>query len=378
MKHKILVVDDSALMRKYLRQMLETQDDFEVHTARDGEDALRQIRELDPDVVTLDINMPVMDGLTCLSHIMTELPRPVVMVSSLTEKGALATFEALELGAVDYLPKPDGTVSLRIKDLTDELIAKVRAALRAKRRPRRKIKTRTGRRPAEPLGRNRVSQESATRPSMAGPAEGKAVEGLVLIGVSTGGPRTLEEILPELPADFPLPVLVAQHMPGKFTRVFAERLNRQCALRVSEVGGPTPLEPGTVWIARGDADVVVSRRKDRLVALSVPADDRFLWHPSVERMVRSALDHVPPEHLIAVELTGMGNDGAEAMAEVHRRGGRTVAESEETAVVFGMPRELIELGGADAVLPADRIAEQLVEWAHGDTRANKGRRAARA
>ncbi|NOY45849.1 MAG: chemotaxis-specific protein-glutamate methyltransferase CheB [Deltaproteobacteria bacterium] len=363
-------------MRKYLRQMLETQDDFEVHTARDGEDALRQIREIDPDVVTLDINMPVMDGLTCLSHIMTEFPRPVVMVSSLTEKGALATFEALELGAVDYLPKPDGTVSLRIKNLTDELIAKVRAALRAKQRPPRKTKMGPRGRPKRPAA-GRTSRERAAGAEEAGPPDRAAPEGLVLIGVSTGGPRTLEEILPELPADFPLPVLVAQHMPGKFTRVFAERLNRQCALRVSEVGGPTPLEPGTVWIARGDADVVVSRRKDRLVGLSVPADDRFLWHPSVERMVRSAMDHVPPEHLIAVELTGMGNDGAEAMAEVHRRGGRTVAESEETAVVFGMPRELIELGGADAVLPADRIAGQLVEWAHGDTR-SKGRRAARA
>ncbi|WP_025323805.1 chemotaxis-specific protein-glutamate methyltransferase CheB [Deferrisoma camini] len=377
MKHKILVVDDSALMRKYLRQMLETQDDFEVHTARDGEDALRQIRELDPDVVTLDINMPVMDGLTCLSHIMTEFPRPVVMVSSLTEKGALATFEALELGAVDYLPKPDGTVSLRIKDLTDELVAKVRAALRAKRRPRRKTRAREEGLPKRSVG-GRASPKSSTRPSTASPAEWAAAEeGVVLIGVSTGGPRTLEEILPELPADFPLPVLVAQHMPGKFTRVFAERLNRQCALRVAEVGGPTPLEPGTAWIARGDADVVVSRRKGRLVALSVPADERFLWHPSVERMVRSALDHVPPERLIAVELTGMGNDGAEAMAEVHRRGGRTVAESEETAVVFGMPRELIELGGASAVLPADQIAEQLVEWALGQSPA-EGRGAARA
>ncbi len=375
MKHKILVVDDSALMRKYLRQMLETQDDFEVYMARDGEDALRQIRELDPDVVTLDINMPVMDGLTCLSHIMTESPRPVVMVSSLTEKGALATFEALELGAVDYLPKPDGTVSLRIKDLTDELVARVRAALRAKRRPHRKAGTRKEG-PPPPSAKGRRLRRRFRRLD-AGPASGETREGLVLIGVSTGGPRTLEEILPELPPDFSLPVLVAQHMPGKFTRVFAERLDRQCALRVAEVGGPTPLEPGTVWIARGDADVVVSRRRERLVALSVPADDRFLWHPSVERMVRSALEHVPAERLIAVELTGMGNDGAEAMAEVQRRGGRTVAESEETAVVFGMPRELIELGGAGAVLPADRIAEQLVEWTHGAPRA-KGRRAARA
>ncbi|WP_025322990.1 chemotaxis-specific protein-glutamate methyltransferase CheB [Deferrisoma camini] len=363
-RYKVLVVDDSALMRKYLRQMLETQEDFEVYTARDGEDALRRIQEVDPDVVSLDINMPVMDGLTCLSHIMTESPRPVVMVSSLTEKGALATFEALELGAVDYLAKPDGTVSLQIKDQADELIRKVRAALGAKRRPRRSSGERVHP-PPERLRKPLAAPEPAER----------APEGLVLIGVSTGGPRTLEEILPDLPADFPLPALVAQHMPGHFTRVFAERLDRRCALRVKEIRGPSLLEAGTVWIARGDADVVLSRRRKGLVALGVPADERCLWHPSVDRMVRSALEHVPADRLIAVELTGMGDDGAEAMAEVHRRGGRTVAESEDTAVVFGMPKELIERGGADKVLPCHRIARQLVQWAYegsGTAEAAKG------
>ncbi len=361
MKHKILVVDDSALMRKHLRQILETQDDFEVHTARDGQDALQRIQELDPDLVTLDINMPVMDGITCLSHIMTEFPRPVVMVSSLTEKGAIATFEALELGAIDYIPKPDGTVSLHIRDITEELVAKVRAALGSRRSIRRQKRRKAGSRP----GKSRL--HAGNRPQKPSPIPGSPHgTGLILIGVSTGGPRTLEEILPVLPADFPLPVLVAQHMPGKFTRVFAQRLDRLCPLRVREVGGPSELAPGTIWIARGDTDIVVSKRRDRLVALSVPVDDRFIWHPSVERMVRSALDHIPAEKLIAAQLTGMGHDGASAMAELHRKGGHTVAESEQTAVVFGMPRELIELGGAEVILPADRIGSQLVAWAGAD------------
>ncbi len=345
----VLVVDDSALMRRYLRQILEAEPDLRVVTARDGEDALRQIEAHDPDVVTLDINMPVMDGLTCLAHIMTEFPRPVVMVSSLTEKGAVATFEALELGAVDYIPKPGGTVSLNIKEIGPELVAKVRAAARAKVRGKRT-------RPA-------VERRPVRRTRPAAAAVGRAeLPGVVLIGVSTGGPRTLEEILPRLPGDFPWPVLVAQHMPASFTRVFARRLDSMCSLRVVEVDRPTPLEPGMVLIGRGDADVVVGRRLGRVVALSVPEDPQYLWHPSVDRMVWAALEHFPAERLVGVQLTGMGYDGAEAMAEVRRRGGRTVAESEETAVVFGMPRELIERGGAEVVLPADRIAGQLVAW----------------
>ena len=356
----VLVVDDSALMRRYLRQMLEAEPDIRVVTARDGEDALRQIAAHDPDVVTLDINMPVMDGLTCLAHIMTEFPRPVVMVSSLTEKGAVATFEALELGAVDYIAKPGGTVSLNIKEIGPELVSKVRAAARARVRK-------------QPEGARRARPSPPPRPS-ARPRAGVRAEvpGLVLIGVSTGGPRTLEEILPRLPGDFPWAVLVAQHMPASFTRVFARRLDGLCALRVVEVDGPLPLEPGVVFLGRGDADLVVGRRLGRAVAMSVPEDPAHLWHPSVERMVRSAMEYFPPERLVGVELTGMGYDGAEAMADLYRRGGRTVAESEETAVVFGMPRELIERGGAGAVLPADRIAEQLVAWCMGGERAVAG------
>jgi two-component system, chemotaxis family, protein-glutamate methylesterase/glutaminase len=186
--------------------------------------------------------------------------------------------------------------------------------------------------------------------------------GLVLIGVSTGGPGTLEEILPLLPAEFPLPVLVAQHMPASFTGVFANRMAKLCPLPVIELDRPTPLEPGKIMIARGDSDVVVARTLGRRIAQNVPANPDFLWHPSVERMVASAMEFFKPEELIAVQLTGMGNDGAPAMAELRGRGGHTIAESEETAVVFGMPKELIALGGAEIVLPMDQIARQLLSW----------------
>ncbi len=354
---KILVVDDSALMRKYLRQILEEESRFEVITARNGEEALELIKIHEPDVVTLDINMPVMDGLTCLSYIMSESPRPVLMVSSLTEKSALATFEALELGAVDYIPKPGGTVSLNIKNIKRELLQKIRSAIRVRNGRIRK------RNPRSESPKQRISSECESRCLSVAEQEKQPIPGLVLIGSSTGGPRTLEEILSELPANFPYPILISQHMPSTFTHVFAERLNRECALEVKEVNKPMPLIAGQILIARGDADVIVGRRGGRRVALSVPGETSFIWHPSVERMTQSALEYFSPPELIAVLLTGMGNDGSIAMSEIYKKGGHTIAESEETSVVFGMPQELIKLGGAESVLPSHRIASKLIEWA---------------
>lgn len=353
---KILVVEDSALMRKYLRRILEDEFDFKVFTARNGQEALDMIKEIDPDVVTLDINMPVMDGLTCLSHIMTDSPRPVLMVSSLTEKGALATFEALELGAVDYISKPGGTVSMNVKDIAMELVQKVRAAARIRqgRVQRRLSRSLESRKP--------IKKERALNP-ISNPV-GSAVTSLVLIGSSTGGPRTLEEILSSLPADFPYPVLVSQHMPATFTNIFAERLNKVCALEVQEVNKPTPLVPGKILVAKGDADVLIGRRDARRVALCVPSDNGFIWHPSVERMTRSAMEYFSPQELIAVLLTGMGHDGSIAMSEIYKQGGHTIAESEETAIVFGMPQELINRNGAEIILPYNKIAHKLIEWSH--------------
>ncbi|MDQ7033142.1 MAG: chemotaxis-specific protein-glutamate methyltransferase CheB [Desulfonauticus sp.] len=352
-KHKILVVDDSALMRKYLKEMLE-EAGFEVYTARNGKDALEQIKRIDPDLVTLDINMPEMDGLTCLSHIMTEFPRPVLMVSSLTEKGAAITIEALELGAVDYIAKPGGTVSLNLKDIKDEIVGKVKAILRSTSRQR--VRTTSERRTAIKRTRGEIKKKAK-------PIFTRDLPGLVLIGSSTGGPGNLEEILVALPDDFPFPILVSQHMPSSFTGVFAKRLNGRCALNVKHLDGTHPLQTGIVLIGKGDADVEVQKKLGRAIGASVPMSDKYLWHPAVDRMVESALKVVDPKKTIGVLLTGMGYDGAEQMARLHELGGKTIAESEETAAVFGMPRELIERGGADKVLPCYKIAEQLVKWA---------------
>lgn len=353
---KLLIVDDSALMRRQLTLLFEADGGFEIRAARDGQEAINENLAWQPDVITLDINMPVMDGITALSHIMATRPVPVVMVSSLTEKGAMATFEALALGAVDYIAKPGGTISLSITEIERELVAKVKVAARAK------LKARGACGLSERLREERKA--AATKPVFVrrSPAAEEA-EGLVLIGVSTGGPSTLEEILPKLPADYPFPIVVAQHMPGSFTGPFAARMNSQCALEVVEASKPMELSPGSIYIGKGGADVVITNRAGKLMVLPKPENPNFLWHPSVEVLGRSALEHCEVSALIGVMLTGMGYDGADAFAEIKKQGGRTIAESEDSAVVFGMPKELIERGGASLVLPVRKIATQLISWA---------------
>ncbi|CAH2601428.1 Protein-glutamate methylesterase/protein-glutamine glutaminase 3 [Rhodovastum atsumiense] len=346
---RVLVVDDSALMRRQLRQMLESAGDVVVQHARNGHEALEQIRVFNPQVVTLDVNMPEMDGLTCLRRLMREAPRPVVMVSSLTADGAEVTVRALALGAVDVVLKPDGTVSSGIDRVRTELLAKVRTAARARLRPMRL---------EESLRAERTAVSARHRAALQSPRD---LAGVVLIGVSTGGPRALEDILPDLPEGFPYAVVIAQHMPASFTGSLARRMDGLCVLPVQEVAAPTPLRGGAIFIGRGESDVVIERRLGRIVANAVPPD-QSPWHPSADRMVASAMEHLPPARLIGVLLTGMGNDGAEAMTALHRRGGRTIAESEQTAAVFGMPAELIRRGGATEVLACDRIAAHLAQW----------------
>ncbi len=359
---KVLVVDDSVLMRRRIADILSAAG-FTVETAADGAEALARLPAFDPDVITLDVTMPGMDGITCLKRIMVQRPRPVVMVSALTAEGADVTLEALRLGAVEAVQKPSGLGA--ISRIADELVDTVRAA--ASSRPRRVQGLRERLRLARSLiaGEDFVADGTAdgnAQPVIAADAEADT-GGLVLIGVSTGGPSTLEDILPALPADFPWPVVVAQHMPANFTGPLARRLDDHCALSVVEAAAPTPLEPGTVCIARGGADVVVVRRGGRLLAQPVPAAEERNWHPNVDRLVESAMRAVSPSRLVGVLLTGMGYDGAAAMADLRRLGGRTIAESEDSAVVFGMPQELIRREGADIVLPSDRVAHQLVRWA---------------
>ena len=360
---KLLVVDDSALMRKLLGGIFAAEPDFELSFARNGREALELLPQVRPDVVTLDVHMPEMDGLACLDRIMIEHPCPVVMVSSLTAEGAEVTFEALELGAIDFVPKPSGAISLEIDRLAPAIVEKVRLAagtrVRKSLRLAERVRARAGL-PAEAPAR----RSSPPKPAPSPPRIRKAASperGLVLIGCSTGGPPALDAVLSRLPADFPWPILVAQHMPASFTGALAQRLDRLCAVSVSELGAPAPLVPGQVLIAKGDADAIVSARPNGPVAMVAPAHADYLWHPSVERMVTSALGHLDPSRLVGVLMTGMGRDGADAMTRLREAGGRTIAEAEETAVVWGMPGELVKAGGAEFVDPVHAIAGRLLE-----------------
>jgi two-component system chemotaxis response regulator CheB len=353
---KVLVVDDSALMRKLLGRVFSTEADFEVQFARNGLEALAVLEAFKPDVVTLDIHMPQMDGLACLDRIMVEHPCPVVMVSSLTAEGAETTLQALRLGAIDFVAKPAGAISLHIEDLSAELVSKVRAAAGARIRSSARLKERVRHRIGG--GVTPLSPARTARRMQGEPAHAKG-EGLVLVGTSTGGPPALEALLTPLPADFPWPIVVAQHMPATFTGALARRLDTLSALNVVEVVRTVPLKAGTVYIGKGDADIVIAQRPSGLVALPIRSDPDYPWHPSTDRLVKTAMEHVSPSQLIGILMTGMGNDGAAAMADLHTRGGRTIAEAEETAVVWGMPGELVAVDGADWVLPLPEIAGLL-------------------
>ena len=360
----LLIVDDSALMRRLLAGVFSGQHDFTVSTARNGVEALAKLGEVKPDVVTLDVHMPEMDGLTCLDRIWVERPCPAGMVRSLTEAGADVTLEALQLGAVDFIAKPEGAVSLSIDDFAPRVLEKVRSASRAKMRRSTRLAERvrlsSGAKPSAPS--NGATRREATAPSIAAStAEKGPANGIVVVGTSTGGPPALEALLSRLPADFPWPLIVAQHMPASFTGSLARRLDRLCALDVSEVVGPMTIERGHIYVGRGDADVIVSVRAGALVVMPAPPSGEHRWHPSVDRLVLSAMQHLESKHVTGILMTGMGNDGAAAMTRLRRTGGRTIAEAEDTAVVWGMPGELVRAGGAQIVAPVDEIADRLIE-----------------
>ncbi len=348
-KLRVLIADDSALMRREIKRLLEGAGDIEVvGSARDGREAVDKTRELEPDVVALDINMPVMDGLTALQYIMMESPRPVVMISSLTLEGALTTYEALELGAVDFVGKPGGTISRNIDQLSGEIVAKIRSAAKANR-------SRLG------LARHR-RQTAAPRQTSRRPKAAASSGKIVVMGLSTGGPKTIMDIIPYLPPDLDVPFLVVQHMPGHFTPSFARRIHDNCAFAFSEGEHGDVIEANHGYLAPGDRHMTIvprgAGRPGFMIRLAdTPADT--LHKPSVDVTMRSVLECYG-KNTIGVLMTGMGSDGAQAMAEIRQAGGRTIAESESTAVVYGMPAEAVRLGGAEFVLPAHDVADKII------------------
>ncbi|WP_084665918.1 protein-glutamate methylesterase/protein-glutamine glutaminase [Thermanaeromonas toyohensis] len=346
---RVLIADDSAFVRKYLKEILARDPEIEVvGTARDGEEAVKLVLALRPDVVTMDVEMPKLDGLTALQYIMNENPVPVVVISSLTQKGELLTYEALALGAVEVIAKPSGIVSTDLRKIADEIRRKVKAAAKSNMKAATRV---IKRREAGPNFKPAPSGVSAP------------FKKLVIIGVSTGGPKTLTEILPELPADLPAPIIVVQHMPAGFTRGFAERLGNICRLEVSEAQDGETVTPGKILVAPGHSHLKIERRlgknEVRVRLTDEPRD--ALYKPSVEVAMESALKVLGGQRLVGVLLTGMGDDGANAMVKIKDAGGITIAEAEETAVVWGMPREAIVRGGASIVTPSYRVAREIVK-----------------
>lgn len=353
---RVLVVDDSALMRKLISNILAEDPGIEVvGTAPNGRIALDKVAALSPDVVTLDVEMPVLDGLETLKEIMRSSPRPVVMISALTQEGARQTMEALELGAVDFVPKPDAGFSASIMDLRTEILMKVKAAASVKVRRLDK-----GREEEVSAVSAKVSETPKRKPSSAAPPS--QTNTAVCIGISTGGPDALRRILPTLPADFPAPVLIVQHMPPGFTRAFAERLNAVCNVEVKEAADGDPLRPGTVLIAPGDHHLVVDNRPGPPTAHINQDAKVSLFRPSIDVLMDSVSARFR-ERTLAIIMTGMAHDGVQGIKTVKQRGGTTFAQDGPTSVVFGMNRLAIETGYVDKVLPLDQIIPQTIQWA---------------
>lgn len=347
---RVLVVDDSAFMRKAISTMLEKDPEIKViDTAKNGQECIEKVKKLDPDVITLDIEMPVMDGLTALKHIMMENPKPVIMVSSLTTEGAEATFKALELGAMDYIPKQLSKVSLEIVKIEKELIQKVKAVAKKKVKPKFFKK----------LEKEKPKKEEIVE--VVKKLERRAVKhDIVGIGVSTGGPPTLQYILSNLPKDFPAAILIAQHMPAAFTPSFAKRLNELSPLEVKEAESFDKIKEGHVFIAPGGKHLKIKQKGGWIEVIVSEEPKDAIYKPSASILLESIAKEVGRRGL-GVILTGMGSDGLEGAKLLKEKGGRVIAQSKETCVVYGMPKAVVEAGIADEIVDLQEMPTAIVK-----------------
>ena len=349
-KTRVVVVDDSALVRSLLAEIINRQPDMEcVGAAADPLIAREMIRELNPDVITLDVEMPRMDGIDFLGKLMRLRPMPVVMVSTLTERGADVTMRALELGAVDFVAKPKIGVADGLKLLAQDITDKVRIASKA----------RMHRAPPAHQATAAAATDSA-RPAAPATAIGRlSTEKIIFIGASTGGTEATKEVLMNLPADCPA-VVITQHMPPGFTKSYAARLDGLCRMSVAEARDGERILPGHAYIAPGGFHLSVERSGANYIARVVDSEPVNRHKPSVEVLFKSAARVVGPNAL-GLMLTGMGADGASAMKEMRDAGSYNLAQDEASCVVFGMPREAIAAGAAHEVLPLTQIAGKLIE-----------------
>jgi two-component system chemotaxis response regulator CheB len=344
---RVLVVDDSAFMRTALSRMIALDPDLRVVGAvASGTEALQTILTLDPDVITLDVEMPGLDGLETLRRIMAQFPRPVIMVSSTTLKGAEITFNALAAGAFDYVPKQLSSMSLDILHIREGLIAKIKAA----------AESRHAKDHLDLLRKPPCAEQSRRKAPT-------SIAAIVVLGISTGGPKALQEILPHLPVDLPVPILIVQHMPAGFTAPFAERLNNLCAIAICEASHGDVVRPGVVYFAPAGLHMTVDRPTDSRTVIYLadkPEDQPHV--PSADVLMRSVASAFHAQAM-GVIMTGMGSDGAQGMNAIHRAGGFTLGQDEASCVVYGMPRVCAEMGILDKVVPAARIPHEILQAA---------------
>lgn len=357
-KIRVIVVDDSALVRSLLSEIINRQRDMEcIGTANDPLIAREMIRELNPDVITLDVEMPRMDGIDFLGRLMRLRPMPVVMISTLTERGAEVTMKALELGAVDFVAKPRVGLASGLNELASQIVDKIRVAAVAhvRRAPSRE---------AAPAG---SAQGAGAAPAVPASALlGRlSTEKLICIGASTGGTEAIKEVLVQMPADSPA-IVITQHMPAGFTTSFAARLNGLCQITVKEAVNGERILPGHAYIAPGGTRFSVARSGANYVAVVDDGPPVNRHKPSVEVLFKSAAA-VVGRNAFGIMLTGMGNDGAAAMREMKDAGSYNYVQDEATCIVFGMPREAIVHGAADEVLPLGQIAPALLARLRGTT-----------
>ncbi|HJV46721.1 MAG TPA: chemotaxis response regulator protein-glutamate methylesterase [Bacillota bacterium] len=362
-KIRVLVVDDSAFMRKMVSDLLSEDPSIEViEKAKNGMEGVNKVKELAPDVVTLDIEMPVMNGLDALQYLMKNHPVPVVMLSSLTQEGASETIRALELGAVDFVPKPSGAISLDIHKVQEQLVQKVKAASRA--RINRTVIPSTIIPKSEPKisasylakkNENNVNQRLTTKGD-------SNISNIILVGTSTGGPKALQTLLTSIPANIPGAILIVQHMPPGFTKSLSQRLDSLCAIRVCEAEDGMPIETGMAYIAPGDFHMELKKSVDGRLLISLNKNEPRGGHrPSVDTLFESAA-RIHHRSKYAIIMTGMGSDGTKGMEALKSTGCKeSIAEDESTCVVFGMPRAAIQSGKIDRVLPLHQIGPYLAK-----------------
>jgi two-component system, chemotaxis family, protein-glutamate methylesterase/glutaminase len=345
---KVLVVDDSFFMRKLISDILNSDPKIKVvDTAKNGTDALKKIKQLQPDVVSLDYIMPEMGGLSTLKQIMKENPTPVVMLSAYTKEGADVTLKCLHAGAVGFVLKPSGAISLDIEKIKEQLINEIKTAAKASLSVIKHVRAILAKRPViHPISPRAVVRER-----------------VVAIGSSTGGPAALEVVLTKLPFNIPAAILIVQHMPTKFTKSLAQRLDARTEIEVKEAEEGDLVEPGKAYIAPGDCHMIIKKKMiggkvKAVISLNKNAPVHYL-RPSIDVLMKSVAE-VYGKNTVGVILTGMGEDGAEGMKAIKAAKGKTIVQNKATSLIYGMPEQVVKNGDADDVLPLSRISKRIV------------------